>query len=392
MKKITVLLITWLLLMVNAYAAEITVTGDNGDGKVTCTNVSEGLVNVRVSANIIGDGKPVYGKNITVTVYGTRKPFDSALEKQINGTTYYLCFIDHVKMDSDGNVDFNFNINVDAESESDYYFSFGGNDIENLLVITKSLPAADPQKVEPMDPPAESGGSDFASTVPNISAGGGSGGGGGGSAVPESNKNEAKPDETASDAALEEIPEKLKEDENSTNKFADINASHWAYDACLRLCEAGIVDGDGDSRLRPDDNISREEIAAVLSRAFGLTADNAEAFEIDDMSSDWAKRYLAAVVQNDIMRGYSENVYKGTAMATRAETVTMICRITGETEGTSLAGNFSDVQDIPDYSLNAFASLIDKGIINGYSDNTLRPDNYISRAELFKIISLIVGG
>ena len=54
----------------------------------------------------------------------------------------------------------------------------------------------------------------------------------------------------------------------ATNTFTDVAASDWYSDAILRLVEAGVLTGNGDGTMSPNNYMTREEAMTMLARAF----------------------------------------------------------------------------------------------------------------------------
>ncbi|WP_051585735.1 endo-1,4-beta-xylanase [Caldanaerobius polysaccharolyticus] len=115
-------------------------------------------------------------------------------------------------------------------------------------------------------------------------------------------------------------------------EFIDVKAGDWYANAIEAAYEAGIMLGDG-KRMRPNDYITREEIAAISMRAFGkLTSYDEEQFSKttfadDDRVSDWAKKAVANAKKAGIMEGVSGDLFAPKENATRAEAAVVIYRI-----------------------------------------------------------------
>ena len=366
MKKLkTILMIALVFLMAGSsvYAAEVEIRSDKGSGKILSTKLDDETVRIDVTTQLLNDKDPIANEYVTIAMYGPTKPTGTCFEKEIGGKAHYSYYIDQVRTDSNGEVDFSFTVEIPEEETC--YLIFSGNNVETPFELNVLLPPAESQVVPPMDRPSRPGG-------------GGSGGGGGNTSTP---------------VAIPGYPSDQTETDNPGNEpeviFTDITADHWAYNDCINLYRRGIVTGDGDGSLRPSDNISREEIVVVLTKAFQISTPETDIL-IDDTTSDWARNYIAAAVKAGIMMEDANGTYRGTSNATRAEAVTMINRCLNLEGNAEVLAGFLDVSAIPDYSVASFSALVEREVINGYEDNTIRPENPISRAELFKIISRVL--
>ena len=112
--------------------------------------------------------------------------------------------------------------------------------------------------------------------------------------------------------------------------------------------------------------------------------------EFDDADSipSWWANHIKALCSEKIMNGKESNgklIFDSNAPLTRAEAITVISRLIPENVKTE-EKSFADGKSIPTWSKNAFNKLASLGIINGYSDNTIKPKNNITRAEAVKLI------
>lgn len=85
------------------------------------------------------------------------------------------------------------------------------------------------------------------------------------------------------------------------------------------------MDGYPDGSFRPDESVSREEIASVLARVNELPLVGEDTFT--DTSGSWARSAIGAVQEARIMGGYPDGSYRPKAALTRAELVTLMNRL-----------------------------------------------------------------
>lgn len=117
--------------------------------------------------------------------------------------------------------------------------------------------------------------------------------------------------------------------------FKDVNAGAY-YAAALRAAAAdGIVIGDGDGRFRPNAQISRQELAAMVYRALVSTgriaapegqAAGGAAFEDASGIAAYAREGIGALVSAGILQG-SGQTFRPTASASRAEAAQVMYNI-----------------------------------------------------------------
>lgn len=178
--------------------------------------------------------------------------------------------------------------------------------------------------------------------------------------------------------------------------FSD-TASHWAKDTIEKMAAEGVINGfyeNGVNLFRPDSNITRIQFAAMVCKALGISDTEYDFAKLEFTDTDkiqpWAVGYVKAMSALGYITGRSDDDGKTTyfdpeSTITRAEAFTILGRVVGTDSGQKL--DFADNGDIPEWSKNAIASLASRGIIQGFEDNTIRPNRPITRAESAVIIN-----
>lgn len=141
------------------------------------------------------------------------------------------------------------------------------------------------------------------------------------------------PDQTVTRAQFAKmISEMIEENINDDAPiFADVKASEWYYEGVSKVASAGIMKGDGE-RFFPDENITREEIAATSYRLFGyLGCKSEERIDVEfpdaEEMSEWAREDISACAAIKLMNGTDDGRFCPNAYATRAESAVIIWRI-----------------------------------------------------------------
>lgn len=171
--------------------------------------------------------------------------------------------------------------------------------------------------------------------------------------------------------------------------FADISG-HWAYDIIMTMANDGILSGSEENAVKvfkPDDNMTRAEFAKMICAFEGLDendyADTEFGFADRDDIPLWAQNAVKAMYETGIIKGRVQDdgsvVFAPYDNITRAEAMTVIGRIIENGEAAEL--NFADNADIPAWAEEEIGKLLKKGIITGYTDNTILPNNNIRRCE-----------
>ncbi len=179
--------------------------------------------------------------------------------------------------------------------------------------------------------------------------------------------------------------------------FSDVEG-HWARDYIDYLYSAQLVKGVEDSASHrlyylPQNRVTRAEFAVMMSRYLKLDTSAAEGYAVtftDDASIPaWAKKEVYAVAQAGVMKGRpdGDNAVKfdPDARLTRAEIITAIGRLVpADYKADDIS--FKDAASIPAWAREYVGRLIALRVISGYTDGTLAPNDYVTRAEVAKIL------
>ncbi|WEK53590.1 MAG: S-layer homology domain-containing protein [Candidatus Cohnella colombiensis] len=114
----------------------------------------------------------------------------------------------------------------------------------------------------------------------------------------------------------------------SNGTFSDTKG-HWAEAAIDVLKQAGIIKGVGDGSFKPNQQITRAEISAILARVMQMVPASTSSFS--DTSSSWASQYIEQLHNAGIVTGTGNNQFQPNAHATRDQSVAMILRMLNKT-------------------------------------------------------------
>lgn len=168
-----------------------------------------------------------------------------------------------------------------------------------------------------------------------------------------------------------------KPDETPPTTLNDTD--HYAY-----------IVGYEDGTIRPNGHITRAEAATVF---FRLLTDKARDANLTDRSpypdvsaGDWCNKAIATLSRMGILSGYEDGSFRPNATVTRAEFAAMAARF--DTEAKPVDTPFTDLTGC--WAADEIAKAYGKGWVNGYGDNTFRPNGPITRAEAVTLINRVL--
>lgn len=175
-------------------------------------------------------------------------------------------------------------------------------------------------------------------------------------------------------------------------EFADIGEEYsWAKAAIDELSARGAVSGVGENLFLPASLVTKEQTAAIISKAFGLKDDSGVQTYTDVTPERWSFEFVEGtknvLVKSDDL---DINRFDPERSFTRAELAASCVKAMGLSEGDMLdsgilAKIFYDYGDIPASLSPLIAVAAERGILKG-SGGYLRPNDYVTRAEATVIV------
>lgn len=145
--------------------------------------------------------------------------------------------------------------------------------------------------------------------------------------------------------------------------------------------------------VKPQGNITRAEVATIFYRL--LKDEVREEIETDVNSfpdvnkDDWFNITVSSLANMGALSGYEDGTFRPNEPISRAELAAMAVRFYDTFEAEYEEGTFLDV-DGDEWYADAIAAAEELGIIGGYPDGTVRPNNNITRAETCAIVNRVL--
>ncbi len=169
--------------------------------------------------------------------------------------------------------------------------------------------------------------------------------------------------------------------------FLDISKDHWAYSYIDTLSDKGVINGYEDGQYKPEKNVTRGEfLKLVMTSVYGKRPFSKPVSE----GQHWATNYaVSASRKGFLMSGTSVD---GLDQAiSRMEMIHILAKVCADQdlENTTLkeAIDFQDIKDVDETSRIYIDFVVTNGLINGYTDGTIKLNKNMTRAEVATVIS-----
>lgn len=172
--------------------------------------------------------------------------------------------------------------------------------------------------------------------------------------------------------------------------FSDVSETHWAAEAVNALYTRNIVNGTGDGAFSPDAQIKREEFVKLIVGALNLPEEDTEKVFTDVPEDTWFYPYVMKAYALNVVQGVDFDTFGAGENISREQMCAIIYRamklanINLETNDAQMT--FVDSNDISDYAQTAVTALYRGGVINGMDGDTIAPKAAATRAMATKMI------
>ncbi|WP_102348957.1 S-layer homology domain-containing protein [Bacillus sp. Marseille-P3661] len=192
------------------------------------------------------------------------------------------------------------------------------------------------------------------------------------------------------------IPETQKDQTSGisspTSKFRDIN-KHWAENDIISISGKGWMNGIESNVFAPDKTLTRAEAAAILVRALNLKAkqpiDPTTSTFADVNKGHWANHDIEIANQHGLMKGKAKGRFAPDEAVTREEMAVILDRILEESP--AMVTEVKDFKDVESgrWSQLAIKKMNQHGIFKGFEDQTFKPTEKITRAQMASVLNRI---
>lgn len=162
----------------------------------------------------------------------------------------------------------------------------------------------------------------------------------------------------------------------------------WSTQALQNAISNGLLNGI-DGKIAAGENLTRAQMAAIVTRAFG-TNGKADISSFGDVNTgDWFYDAMASSVLMEAIQGDGVNLNPN-ADITRQEAFTVLARLFTLSGGDqSVLNSYTDGDQVADWAKDSMASMVAAGYVKG-SDNKLNPTSSITRAEFAQVMDNLV--
>ena len=172
--------------------------------------------------------------------------------------------------------------------------------------------------------------------------------------------------------------------------FTDVSADAWYAQAVQYVYENGLMDGIENNQFAPEHTTTRAQLVTILYRLEGQPAVTGESGFTDVEAGTWYTDAVAWAAANGIVNGVSDTRFAPGDEITRQQMAAILYRY-AEAKGYDVTASadlsgYSDAETIQEYAQIPMAWACAQGLLQGFEDDTLRPAGNATRAQIATIL------
>ena len=174
-----------------------------------------------------------------------------------------------------------------------------------------------------------------------------------------------------------------------THHLADVLVKAWYHDAVDYVVEHGIMTGTSATTFEPNTTLSRAMVAQILYNLEGQPTVTGES-TFTDSNTHWAAKAIAWAQKTGVVSGYGNNTFRPNQAVTREELAQMLYNYAEYKQYDLTASGdliaFPDGNNVQGWAKTAMSWANGNQLINGFEDDTLRPGGDSTRAQAASIL------
>jgi len=166
----------------------------------------------------------------------------------------------------------------------------------------------------------------------------------------------------------------------SNQPFKDVPSNHTYFQAISDLKDQNVISGYADGEFKLGNSLTRAEASKIFFNLLNLSSEGINLPFTDVKKDAWYTDTIAALYGAGIINGYEDNTFKPNAPITRAEFTKMVVQSFNIKSKGSVSLPFTDLKQNAWY-MPTIETLYSQGLIKGVTEKLFVPGNMIKRGD-----------
>ena len=173
-------------------------------------------------------------------------------------------------------------------------------------------------------------------------------------------------------------------EEEPAMPFVDVNEGDWFYDVVLYAYDNGLMTGTSADTFAPNTATTRGMIVSMLARLEGVTSAESAGFT-DVAESDWYATAVNWAASVGVVNGYEDNTFRPNDAITREQMAAILYNYADykgyDVSARADLSDYADAASISSWAEDVLAWANAEGLINGMTATTIDPQGATTRAQ-----------
>jgi hypothetical protein len=176
-----------------------------------------------------------------------------------------------------------------------------------------------------------------------------------------------------------------------TSRFTDVDEDEWYAANVVLAGSKNLVNGKTATTYVPEADVTRAEFVTMMVRALRLSAAPSTTAAYDDMDEHWAEDYVMRARAAGLLSGIAITNFKPDEAITREEMAHILsraaafCKLTTD-KTVTLADRVDDAGEISEAFRASVASAVALNLLEGMSASTFEPQGVLTRAQAATVL------
>ena len=171
--------------------------------------------------------------------------------------------------------------------------------------------------------------------------------------------------------------------------FTDVNDDDWFYDVVRYVYEQGLMTGTSDTEFSPDLTTTRGMIVSILNRLEDGPTAEAAGFT-DVAAGDWYADAVNWAASEGIVAGYEDQTFRPNDPITREQLAAMLMNYAAwkgeDVSARADLSSYNDAASVSSWAVETVQWAVAEGLISGMPGNLLEPQRSATRAQVAAIL------
>ncbi|NHN29749.1 S-layer homology domain-containing protein [Paenibacillus agricola] len=173
----------------------------------------------------------------------------------------------------------------------------------------------------------------------------------------------------------------------ANQRYDDVFPSYWAHDTIESLSKTGIVNGIGSRQFRPSKEATRAEFTSMLAKALQLPSANASSFA-DVQSNQWHYEPIGSAAKAGLVQGRDAKHFGPDDLLTRQELAALLVRAydwktqqVSKPTAESKLSIYTDRAEVSGWAISPIEIALELKLLAGRTEHVIAPREFATRAE-----------